>query len=282
MSNYASLNGKLQKQDSICISPDNRSFRYGDGFFETIKIYKGEIVLADYHLERLYITLAQMYFDAPALFTRQYLEDKIKEVAQKNGHHQLGRVRLTIFRGDGGLYETINQYPNHLIQTWPLQTAIQSFNENGLVIDIYREATKNCDQLAQFKTNNYLCYSMAALWAKQQKLNDCLLLNPHGKLADATIANVFLVHNNVVTTPPLTDGPVNGIMRRHLLATASQAGVAIKEKSINEEDILSASEIFFTNAIYGIKWVRQLGNTSFTNTTSSILYRKCVAPLTAH
>ncbi|MEB3088276.1 aminotransferase class IV, partial [Parvimonas sp. D4] len=86
-----------------------------------------------------------------------------------------------------------NHYPYFLIQSWPLQPATQELNENGLVIDIYKDARKTADLFSSIKSNNYLPYLMGALWAKEHHLNDAILLNPDNRVADATIANVFIV-----------------------------------------------------------------------------------------
>jgi branched-subunit amino acid aminotransferase/4-amino-4-deoxychorismate lyase len=279
MSLFAKLNGKVFKQEEISISPNNRSFRYGDGFFETIKIIKGRIVLKELHFERFFASLELMQFDKPAYFTAEYLAKHILELAIKNNHQALARVRLTVFRGDGGLYEAANHFPNHLIQSWALSNVTSQLNENGLVIDIYREARKNCDSFSGVKSNNFQSYVMASLWAKKQRLNDCILLNPFDRVADATIANVFIVKDGVIKTPPLTDGPVNGVMRRHLINSLKEASIPIEEMSISADDIAEASEVFLTNAIFGLRWVKQAGNSMYSNKFSASIHRQYIAPL---
>ena len=120
---------------------------------------------------------------------------------------------------------------------------------------------------------------MAALWAKQQKLNDAILLNPYDRVADATIANVFMVKNGIVKTPPLTEGPVNGVMRKHILSCLHKMDIPFEETPVTAEDLSEASEIFLTNAIYGMRWVKQLGKSGFTNHFSKMLYKESIAPL---
>lgn len=279
MSLFAKLNGKILKQEEISISPNNRSFRYGDGFFETIKVLKGKIVSKELHFERLFASLELMQFDKPAYFTPEYLAKHILELAIKNNHQALARVRLTVFRGDGGLYEAANHFPNHLIQSWVLSNVTSQLNENGLVIDIYRDARKICDRFSEVKSNNFLSYVMASLWAKKHRLNDCILLNPYDRIADATIANVFIVKDGVIRTPPLTDGPVNGVMRRYLLNSFKKAGMPVEEVSIDVDAIAEATEVFLTNAIFGLKWVKQMGSSMYSNDFSASIHRQFIAPL---
>lgn len=272
--NFLYYNGKICKTGKPLVSPDNRSFRYGDGFFETIKMVNGKICLAEYHFERLFSSLDLLQFQKPAYFTPDYLTAQITTLTKKNFHQKLGRVRVTIFRGDGGLYDVDNHFPHHLVQTWALNPASMVFNENGLDIGIYQDARKACDRFSMVKSNNYLCYAMAALWAKQEKLNDAILLNAFGRVADATIANVFIVNNGQVKTPALTEGAVNGVMRRHLLHKMKAENMPVEEGQITVEELENASEVFLTNAIYGIKWVKSLGKNGYTNQLSGYLYQK--------
>lgn len=277
--NFLFYNGKLSKTGKALISPDNRSFRYGDGFFETMKMVNGKIQLADYHFERLFASLDLLQFQQPVYFTPAYLMEQVEILAKKNYHHKLARIRLTIFRGEGGLYDVSNHFPHHLVQTWELNPANNSLNENGLMIGIYKDARKVCDRFSAIKSNNYLSCVMAALWARQQKLNDAVLLNPYDRIADATIANVFMVKDGLIKTPALTEGAVNGVMRRHLLHSLREENMPVEETQLQAEDLLQASEVFLTNAIYGIKWVKQLGEIGYTNQLSSLLHRKFVRTL---
>ncbi len=276
---FLQYNGKSYKADKLLISPDNRSFRYGDGFFETIKMVKGKILLEDLHMERLFSSMDRLYFQKPSYFTPDYIKEQILALAKQNYHDKLGRIRLTIFRGNGGLYDPENHFPNYIIQTWALNPANNNLNENGLITDIYPDARKAADQFSSIKSNNYLSYAMAALWAKKEHLNDAILLNANNRIADSTIANIFIVQNGVIKTPPLTEGPVSGNMRRYLLQSLRKENMPVEESPITAEELKQAAELFFTNAIYGIKWVKQLGNSQYSNNVSSMLHKKFIAPL---
>ena len=271
--NFLYSDGQMLRSDKALILPDNRSFRYGDGFFETMKFRDGQIMLADYHFERLFKTLDRLKFQPPSFFTRSYLETQIHELVKKNGQHGLARVRLTIYRGEGGIYDRINHFPHHLIQTWDLNESNNKINENGLVVDIFPDAKKVCDGFSHLKTNNYLNYAMAALWAKENHFNDAFLLNPSNRLADATIANIFIVKDGLVKTPALTEGPVEGVMRRHVLTEMRKKNMPVMESTLEIEEILEASEIFLTNAIYGIRWVKQLQTSKYEAQMANFLFK---------
>lgn len=279
MGNFINHNGKIIKKSSWKLSPDNRSFRYGDGCFETIHLVDNKIILNSYHFERLFFSLEILKFKRSPNLTSHKLGQEIIELALQNGHEDHARIRLTFYRGEGGLYEDIIHTPNYLIQTWKLEQTTRELNESGLVVDIYQEARKSCDKFSSIKSNNFLCYAMAAIWAKQQRLNDCILLNAFENVADATVANIFIVRDGTVYTPPLTDGCINGVMRRHILKSLEEGGMPCKQLSISKADILQASEVFFTNAIYGIRWVRQVGKINYQNQLSKFLHEKYIKAL---
>jgi len=277
--NVLNYNGKLYKEDEPIISANNRSFRYGDGFFETMKMFNGKIILRDYHFERLFSSLELLQFEKPRYFTPQYLEEQITALAEKNKHSILARIRLMIFRGDGGLYDTENDFPNYIIQTWQMDEANNRFNKDGLVIDVFRDARKACDNYSYIKSNNYFPYIMAAFWAKKNNLNDAIVLNAYDRIADATIANIFIVKDGMVKTPALTEGCVSGVMRRHLLKCMREEGMPVEETSLTVEEVLHAQEIFLTNAGYGIRWVKRFGKSEYGKAFADILYKKFVASL---
>lgn len=275
MADYVVFNNKMFRKEKVCISPDNRSFRYGDGFFETMKMINGKIILSDYHFERLFASLKLLQFETPNHFTIELFQSQIIELAKKNNHLKLARIRLTVFRGDGSLYDVINT-PNYLIQTWQLNNAVNHLNNNGLVVDIYPDAFKSCDKFSNVKSNNYLPYVMAALWVKENNLNDALVLNTHNRIAEATIANVFIIQDGIIKTPALTEGCINGIIRKYLLECFDHDKINYEQTNINNSDITKASEVFLTNAINGIRWVKQIKNTNYKNELTQKIYNKFI------
>ena len=272
--NFLFYNGKIVCSDKLFISPNNRSFRYGDGFFETIKWANGTILLEELHMERLFHSLATLLYIPPTFFTPDYIVNAINNLIQKNQHHLLARVRITIFRGDGGIYDQQNHFPNLIIQTWDLNPSNNQLNENGLDIDVFKLAVKSADHYSSLKTNNYLPYAMGALWAKAQHLNDAILLNADGNIADATIANVFIVSNGHIKTPALTEGPVAGVMRRFLVKQLKANNYEVEEGVVSVNELQNANEIWLTNAIYGIRWVKQLGINNYTNALAKRIFHQ--------
>ena len=273
MSDFLFYNGKYFKSETLLVGASNRGLRYGDGLFETLRCCDGKVELADWHMERLFNGLKLLWFDLPGYFTPDYLLNQIAELGKKNGHNA-ARVRITIFRGNGGPYDPQDHFPNCIIQTWQLPAREFTLNENGLVMGIYRNAKIAMDNFSNLKTNNYLSYAMAALQAKKQQWNDAFVLNTAERICDATIANVFFIKNEIIYTCPLKEGCIAGIMRRFLLERLPAFGFSVQEKTISEEDLLTADEVFLTNAIKGIRWVGNCGSSGYSNQLTKIIFDK--------
>jgi branched-chain amino acid aminotransferase len=188
--NNICLNGKIIPGHEPVLMIDNKNYRYGDGLFETMKVVSKNIALERYHFERFFSSLERLGFKKPELLTIQRLQHEIGLLCEKNKCEALARVRLTVFRGKWGVFESLDDF-QYSIECWPLDKSINRMNENGLVIDIFPDARKSCDKFSNIKSANYLPYIMAARHAKEHKLNECLVLNLHERIADSTIANVF-------------------------------------------------------------------------------------------
>ncbi len=127
---------------------------------------------------------------------------------------------------------------------------------------------------SNLKSANFLLYSMAALYAKENKWNDCLVLNLHDRICDSTIANVFWIKDGNIFTPALTEGCVNGVMRKFLFNELSAAGYNIKQTTASVADIENADEIFLSNAINAIRWVKQFRDNTYPNTKTTEIYKR--------
>ena len=216
-----------------------------------------------------------MRFEIPGLFTKEKLSQEVLHLCKKNNAEELARVRLSVFRGNGGLYDG-DKVLQYVIESWPLNESVNKLNENGLVIDIYPDVEKSCDKFSNIKSANFLPYSMAAQYAKENKWNDCLVLNNSGGVADSTIANLFIIKEGVIVTPGLEEGCIDGVMRRHLLTQLQSAGIETTEATVTVSDIRNADEVFLTNAINGIRWVRLFRDKIYTNVRTLEIYNRFV------
>ncbi len=270
-------NGKIVEEDKIFISPNNRSFRYGDGCFETMKVVNGNIILPELHFSRLFSSLEKLFFQFPLFFNSQYIVDKVRQLTLAN-HHVLARVRLTIYRG-GDSWQHVLPEPFFLIQSFALEESSSCLNIKGLKAGLYIDAKKTVDQFSMIKSNNYQPYILGALWAKRNDLDDAIINNCFNRVADSTIANVFILSNGVIKTPAISEGCIDGTMRKYLLQCFKKEGIPFLETSVECDEILNASEVFFTNAITGIRWVEQLNSSHYSNAMSTYLYNNFIVPL---
>jgi len=275
---YFNFNGKIYAANTSTIGPENRGLRYGDGLFETIKMSNGKLLFEDDHFARLWKGLKVLQFDIPKHFSPDSLQEQILALAAKNNHLTSARIRLNVFRGDGGLYDAVNHAPNYFIQSWQLPENNGDLNSNGLVLGIYAEVKKTYDILSNLKHNNYLLYVMSALHAKKEKWNDAIILNSANRICDTTIANIFIIKDEIIYTPPLTEACVAGVMRDYIVRNSKSSGFELIEKELTEEDVLNADEVFITNTIRNIQWVQSINDKTYRNT---IIKKICVALLPA-
>jgi branched-chain amino acid aminotransferase len=149
-------------------------------------------------------------------------------------------------------------------------------NENGLVLDIFPDAEKSCDIFSNLKSNNYLPSVMAGLYAKEHQLGETIILNCKGNICETATANIFIINKNEIFTPLLSDGCVAGVMRRWLLEKFSLKKYSIREKSLSVPDLINADEMFLTNAIYNLRWVKTFREKNYVNTVTKEIYEHVV------
>lgn len=251
---FINFNGKILADDIAIVAADSRGLKFGDGLFETMRYSSGGIVNWQKHSQRFFSGLQKLNFKPGKHFTPELLAEKIQSLVKKNDHAE-ARVRLTVFRSHGGLLDPSDLHPNWLIQSWPLPAGYGAFNENGMQLCIYRDAKKHCDFLSNIKHNNYLLPVMASFFAKEQKCNDAIILNHHNRVCETTNANIFVLKDESISTPPLSEGCVAGTMRSLLLELLPQAGFETTEQEITIDNLLNADEIFISNALRPIRWI---------------------------
>jgi len=242
--NYINLNGKITAAEDAAMPIDNGAFRYGYGLFETMLVQDGVIRMWQYHWERLFEGAGQLFFEQPPLMTPEYLEKEVLKTVWKNKLEGLCRVRLQLFAGGGGLYSRESDKPGFVIECFLLDESNLQLNENGLVAGIATGIAKTIDTLKNLKTCNALIYAIAAQQAMANKWNDALICNTESRIIESTVSNIFWIKDKTIYTPPLADGCIAGVMRRHILET-----ITVKEKSLTVWELLIADEVFLTNAI---------------------------------
>jgi branched-chain amino acid aminotransferase len=266
MPEFINYNGKIITADEPVLTVDNRSFSYGDGIFETIRLSNGNILFFEDHFNRLTRGAHFLKLKLPEYFTRDFLQQQILLTAECNEISLNGRVRITIFRSGKGKYEPESNLGHWVINISPLYRPDYQWSEKGLHLGVFNSALKPCDESSNFKTTSALIYVLAGMYKKEKGFDETIILNTRGHVADTIYANVFIVKNKKITTPSLKEGPVDGVMRRQILKLAKNVGYKVSEGIVTIEDVELSDEVFLTNSIKGIMWINRFNNKAYDNT----------------
>ncbi len=272
MAEMISFNGHLMPRDGFGLSPENRSFRYGDGLFETIRVENGKVYWSERHFKRLTKGAELLKLQLPNGYHHELFVSDILEVCRHNHDEETAsRVRFSLFRNEGGYYTPKLNTATFLIETNQVQGSGYMLNRRGLLVDVFEDFYKPCHALSNIKTASALIYVMAGLFSKGKKLDDCLLINDERLLAEATSSNLFLVKDQRIITPSLDQACVEGVMRSVIIEIASAEGFQVEERPVEKWELPEADEIFLTNVISGIRWVVGFREKRYYNKTAQKL-----------
>lgn len=278
METLVNYNGILQAAQVAFLPVDNRGFRYGDGFFETIRCREGKPLWLDQHWQRMEHSARVLQMDLPANLDKESLNQSICDLLRFNDHLQGARVRLSLFRQGKGFYRPEENTCSYLIESSPLDQNLYELNRQGLLVGIYSDVFKPYNKLSGLKTANALLYVMAARHACSKGWDDGFILNENTCLAEATSSNIFVVDKGKIFTPSADQACVEGVMRRVLMQLACKEGFKVSECTLTPSDLLEVDEVFLTNTIRGIQWVKGFGNKRYYNDTA----RKLINLLNVH
>jgi len=252
---YVNNNGEILSADQPTLRAGNRAHLYGDGVFESIRVFSGKPVNVDNHIKRLIEGATKLKMRPPSYFDTNFFEEKIVELLQKSGITEGGKCRISLDRASGGTYAPESNEVEFFIEVYPMDTNSYKLNTRGLEVDLYTELKKDKSPIANYKMKNGLLYVLAAVAAKEKGLDDYLICNYGGGILEGTSANLFVVSNGVLYTPGLDEGCLAGTMRMQVINLAIKNGIKVYECNILPQNLLVADEIFLTNAIQGVMWV---------------------------
>lgn len=267
---FINFNGELIPADSKVLTVANRSFRYGDGVFESMRLIKGQLQFPNLHADRLQAGMKALKMEGYSQMDDWFLKEKATDLATRNKIKN-GRIRLTVYRDAEGLYTPADNKISYCMELEPVEHDYYEMNNRGLIMDIFTELAKPPNYLSNYKTCNSLVYVMAGIYKSQNKLDDAFLLNQNGFLCEAISSNIFVWYNNHLYTPALSEGCVGGIMRQVVIDLALKLEIPVTEAQINPNILYEADEVFLTNATRGIQWVMGFGVKRYFNTLSKSL-----------
>jgi branched-chain amino acid aminotransferase len=240
------LDGKLVDAAEAKISVFDHGLLYGDGIFEGIRLYDGNVFRLEEHLERLEYSAKALMLQLP--YTRAEMSAAVCDTCRANGLKD-GYIRLVVTRGVGdlGLSPWLCAKPSVFIIADKIALYPPEYYEKGLEIVTVPTRRSNPAALSPaIKSLNYLNNIMAKMEAKQYGALEAIMLNDQGLVAECTGDNVFIVHKNKLYTPDAQQGALRGITRDAIFVLAGELGVPIEEHDLTRYDLWNADECFLT------------------------------------
>lgn len=270
MINY---NGTLLAQDKAIFKSGNRAFLYGDQIFETLRYHKTYLMFWEEHYFRMMGAACMLRMDIPMHLNMEFLSQEIIKTIQANSIIGDARVRISLFRTDGGFYKPKSRNLEYIIEVEQLPVQTLTIGE-GLKIDVFHDHNKPQEPLSSLKGANSLPSVLSAIYAEENQLDEAILLNSSSEICETTSANIFVLINDVLYTPPLSSGCVDGIIRKVLIEKATDLAISIEEKAMKPFELIKADEVFITNSIRGISYVKSYKNKEYTNAFSTKLLKR--------
>jgi len=271
------FNGNLVAQSNENIE-QNRGFLYADAVFETLKVLDGKVLFLEDHYFRLMASMRILRMEIPLEFTLEYLESEIlKTINALNLNN--ARVRLTVFRNGEGRYQPEQRTVSFVIVAE--STGAVYVNTVGKYeVELFKDFHVSKHLLSTLKTTSCLINITASIFAQENDYENCLLINDEKNVIEAINGNIFVIKDNVVSTPPISDGCKNGIIRKKLIEIINKTdNLTFEERSISPFELQKADEIFITNIAVGIQSVTQYRKKMFANTIANSLLMKLNAQI---
>lgn len=264
------FNGNLVKSTENSLA-DNRGFLFGDAVFETLKVVNNNILFLEDHYFRLMSSMRILRMEIPMNFTMEFIEKQVLELVQNNDIENSARVRMTVFRNTGGFYLPHTNEISYLIQSTELNSKEYVLNSNRYEVDLFKDFYVTKQLLSSIKSTNKAVQIVGSIFAAENDLQNCLLLNDSKNVIEALNGNLFMLKEGKLTTPPVSEGCLNGIMRKQVLAIAKTMDVEVEETPISPFDLQKADELFLTNVISGIQSITKYRKKDFSNGFASNL-----------
>ncbi|MRX74209.1 branched-chain-amino-acid transaminase [Bacillus lacus] len=240
------LNDEFVRKEDAKISVYDHGFLYGDGVFEGIRVYSGNIFKMEEHMERLYQSAKSIMLNIP--YSTEELTKLTIETVKKNGLEN-AYIRLVISRGIGDLgldpYKCLKA--NVVIIVEPLAIFPEHLYESGIDIITVPTRRNRPDVLSpKVKSLNYLNNVLVRIEAHLANVSEALMLNDQGYVAEGSADNVFILKKNKLLTPPGYVGALEGITRNAIIDLATELGYEVKEEPFTRHDVYTADEVFLT------------------------------------
>ncbi|MEK7308618.1 MAG: branched-chain-amino-acid transaminase [Nitrospirota bacterium] len=282
------LNGKLVPKSKAKVSVFDHGFLYGDGVYETLRAYNGIVFKIDEHIKRLFRSASLIGLKIPK--THDDLKRAIYKTIKTNRLKE-AYIRISISRGPGpiGLNPELCLKPTLVIISSRFKDYPEKYYKKGLKIAIVdvRKNFKNALN-PKIKSLNFLNNILAKIEAKKRGAYEAIMLNYKGNVAEGTITNVFFVKNNILCTPALDVGILDGITRRIILDIAKELKIKTKEGLFTRGHLYNAQEVFISNTTMEVMPVTKVDNIKISSRIGKITkmlgleYKKKISDYITH
>jgi len=266
MTRFIWVNGAYCPAQSGTILANDRGFLYGDGLFETLRVYRGKPFRLSEHLERLNRSARALKITLPV--SQRSFEKAIGRLLQLNNLLE-ARLRISLTRGaDSGRFPLrmaeVKYQPTVVIETTEAPDYQKESASGGRIIIMpYQRSVES--PLYQHKTLNFLENIIAREEAARQKAFEAIFINTRDEVAEGAMSNVFIVKRGRIYTPPLSANILPGITRKVIFGLCTAGDIKIRQRSFTETDLLNADEVFITGSLMEIIPAVRCGDTTFGN-----------------
>jgi branched-chain amino acid aminotransferase len=251
------------------LKADDRSFRYGDGLFESMAAFDRVVPLLPYHYERLQRSCEMLQMILPPYFNFDWLKGIVTDLLIRNQCCN-ARLRIQVSRAGGGLYLPLSNEVDILITCTGIENGMFEWRSIKADFSPYRI---DIGILSNLKTTSKIQHVMSALHAQKVGAQECFLFNVKGTLAEAINSNVFLITGDTIVTPALTNGGVSGVMRRYIISLLEK-NYRMIQADVLMKDIDEADEIFVTNAVRGIQSIAVVGSVVYSDQVTRSIFKQ--------
>jgi len=270
------LDGKLVKKENAKLSILNRGFAYGDSVFETIRVISGKIMFWEDHYFRLMASMRIMRMEIPSTFSPEFLEKEIRDIIDANDlSTSPARIKFAVYRQQGGYYTPATKEIGYVISVEAMESSFYLFNDEPYEIELFKDHYVTSGLLSTIKSNNRAVNVLGSIYASENGYDNCLLINEKKNVVEALNGNLFLVKGDIVKTPPLSDGVLNGIIRKQLINILKKMEeYTLEETSISPFELQKADELFITNVAMGIRPISKYRKKEYAHEVSKNLLSK--------
>lgn len=273
-SNSINLNGQITESDKAVVSIQNRGLHYGDALFETLLVARGTVLFWEDHYFRLMASMRILRMEIPMDFTMEFLKNEIDKTISFNTSKTF-RIKILVWRKSGGKYLPKTRMIDYAMLSEEIDFSEYKIENEPYEVELYKDFYVRKDLLSTLKTTNKIINVLGSIYAQENGYRNCLVLNDEKNVIEALNANLFMVNQNTITTPPLSEGCLNGIMRKQLSEIIeSHPEFKLEERTISPFELQKADELFLSNVVFGIKPITKYRKKKYEQAVSGELLKQ--------